>query len=421
MMVGLLVIVAICWFVAIARLLLNSISSDLLIVKQLRTFGKSKSSRYTPMLSVLIPAYNEEVSIERTLDSLCASSYPRSRMEIIVINDGSRDQTESIVRAYKRTNKIGFKIRLINRPNGGKARALNYAIKYCAKGSIIVCIDADTTLNKYALRNMTKYFRNKNTVALTCYADIIEDGSLLALCQRIEYIIGYRTKSGHTLLGANYIISGTGSAFRRSILKRVNYYESNTQTEDLDLTMKIMASKKKNERIDYARDFVSYTEAVHTVSALMNQRYRWTYGRAQVFVKYANLFFSRNTQHPKMLTWGTLPFTLISDITFLLSPIINIFLLYLALSFGNIAVIGGGVLTLTAFLVLSIWSVEHLTWREKLRLSYYAPPMYILIHLTSLAEYYALIKAIFSLRSVKASLNAKRVTWSSPERIVRST
>lgn len=411
----LLPFVIFCWIISIVRIMLSSIASDWLIIQQLRQ-RKAKVSNYLPMMSILIPAYNEELTITRTLESVVANRYPRSKAEIIVINDGSIDKTKDVVQTFRREHCDGFKIRLINRPNRGKARSLNYALRRCAKGSIVMCLDADTSLNDMALRNTVRYFRNRNTVALSCYPDIIEDGSIMSLAQRIEYIIGYRVKSAQTQLGVNYIISGTGSAFRRSILKRVKYYESNTMTEDLDLTMKILANKRKRERIDYARDVVACTEAVHTVDALLKQRFRWTYGRAQVFVKYSRLFFSRNEQHEKRLTWGMLPFALIQDLSFLLSPLVNGFFVYYFIQLGNTALVRGGVVTMAVYLWLCIWSVEHLSVREKLRLSYYAPPMYILIYLTVIAEYYSLLKAILLAPTLKASLKRRHVTWSSPAR-----
>lgn len=362
MTIALLAAVLFCWIISIIRILVNSVSSDILTIQQLRNRHKSKGRRRNiPTFSILIPAYNEELTIERTLESALTNQYPKSKVEIIVVNDGSIDGTREVVKRFQREHKDGFKIRLINRPNMGKARALNYAIKHCAKGRLIVCLDADTTLNRFALANATHYFRDRDTVALSCYADIIEDGTILGLAQRIEYIIGYRIKSGHTQLGANYIIPGTGSVFRRSILKRVRYYESNTLTEDLDLTMKIMANKRKNERIDYARDVVAYTEAVHSLSALFIQRYRWTYGRAQVFAKHINLFFSTKPGHDKRLTWGTLPFTLLQDISFLLSPVVNALFIYLALVHANASIISSGIIILTIYLTLSIWSVQHIS------------------------------------------------------------
>lgn len=407
------------WIVTVIRLLICSVGSDLSVIMQMRQQSKSKKQnkrQHLPSISVLVPAFNEELTIARTLKSIIASDYPKSKAEIIVINDGSKDNTAAIVRQFQKEHKDTFKIRLINRPNKGKARALNYAMKRCAKGRIIMCLDSDTVFNPQALRNAAQYFRNRQTIAVCCYADIIEDGSILALTQRIEYIIGYRIKSANTQFGVNFIIPGTGSAFRRSILKRVNYYESNTLTEDLDLTLKIMTKKRKKEKVVYAADVIASTEAVHNFSALLKQRYRWTYGRAQVFAKYKHLFFSRDRSYDKRLTWGMLPFTLIQDFSFLLSPIATIYFIYYAIAYHYTQFLTGGIIVMTAFLILSVWSVGHLSIRQKLRLSYYAVPMYLLIYLTAFAEYYALIKSLVGFNKLKKSLTAKHVIWQSPER-----
>ena len=419
----LLLVMVFCWLITIVRVITSSISSDLMLFKQAR--GRRQKSRYhLPTISVLIPAYNEEFTIARAIESVWSNDYPVSKFEIIVINDGSTDGTKEAVKEFKRTHKNGAKVRLINRPNKGKARALNYALRRCATGQLVTCLDADTYLNHKALRNAAQYFKNRKTVALCCYADIIEDGTMLALAQRIEYVMSYRYKSGHTHMGVNYIIPGTGSVFRRRMLKRIQYYESNTLTEDLDLTMKILANKKRDERIDYAPDVVAYTEAVHSMGPLVRQRFRWSYGRAQVFLKYSNLFFSRNSQHNKRLTWGMLPFSLVQDLAFLLSPVVALYLTYYAFHYGNLGMISGGTLAVAVYLAMCIWSVEHLSLKDKLRLTYYAPPMYLIIYVTAAADYYALMKAILLAPKLKASIKQRHFTWRSPERrkeVVAST
>ncbi|HET9174559.1 MAG TPA: glycosyltransferase family 2 protein, partial [Candidatus Saccharimonadales bacterium] len=270
----LLYIVFITWVVMLLRVIIGFVSSDLFIIRQ-TIARKSKKRTHLPTVTVLIPAYNEENVIVRALASVRASNYPAKKLEVIVINDGSTDNTENVIKAFKKAHKVGCKIRLLNRPNGGKAKALNYALKKSVRTSLVMCLDADSFLHRDALRNAVQYFRDRKVIALSTNVNVVEDGTLIGLAQRIEYLMGFHIKKGITLLGINYIIGGAGSMFRYSMLKRAGYYEGNTLTEDLDVTLKIFRAKRRDEKIAYAHDAITFTEAVHSLRALMRQRYRW--------------------------------------------------------------------------------------------------------------------------------------------------
>lgn len=403
------------WLLTVIRIVAGLVSSDIFIIRQ-TIQRRHKKRAHLPTVSVLIPAYNEERVIERALQSVYDSNYPASKLEIIVINDGSTDATKQLVEAFKRSHTRKCKVRLLNRRNQGKARALNYALRRTARASLVMCLDADSYVEANTLRRAVQYFRDRNVVALCTNVNVIEDGSMLSLAQRIEYLMGFHIKKGITFMGINYIIGGAGSVFRRSMLKRVGYYEGNTLTEDLDMTMKIITHKRPNEKIAYAHDAITYTEAVHTLRALMQQRFRWMYGRVQVFAKYSDLFFSTNKRYARRLTWFMLPFALVQDAAFFCAPLVLGYLLYATARYGDLGLLTSGILAITLYLSLSILSSDSLSFKEKARLVYYAPPMYILIYLTTFADYYALVKAMVGVPRLRTSLKRRHITWKSPER-----
>ncbi|HSX45923.1 MAG TPA: glycosyltransferase family 2 protein [Candidatus Saccharimonadia bacterium] len=391
------------------------VSSDAYTIRQ--SLQKRRRSRWhLPTISVLVPAHNEENTIERNLLSLYGSDYPKGKLEVIVVNDGSTDRTEEVVREFKRTHRDRCKIRLINLSNKGKAAALNHGLRRCAKGSLVMCLDSDSFLAPNALRSAAQHFRDSDIVALSSNVNIIEDGTLLALVQRFEYLVCYQMKKGQAFLGVEYIVGGIGSMFRRSMMKKVSFYDTNTMTEDIDLTMKIIVNKEKRQKIAYAADSIAYTEPAHSVGALMQQRFRWKFGRSQTFYKNDHLFFSRSSRHAKRLTWFMLPFSLLQDLFFFFEPAVIGYFLFLTMRYGDLRIFSSAMFVLTFYLLCNVWSSDHLTTKERLRLSYYTPPMYLLMYVLSWAEYFALIKSLLLLPSLKRSITERHVTWRSPER-----
>jgi biofilm PGA synthesis N-glycosyltransferase PgaC len=396
------------WFITLVQVLLSSVSGDVFIMQQAKVRRQRSGRAHLPVVSVIIPAYNEELTIARALSSIWSNDYPAGKLEVIVVNDGSTDRTKETVQLFQQAHKDGCQIRLLNRPNKGKARAINYALKYCATGRLVMCLDADSTLAKNAIRNAAQYFKDRSLIALCGHVDVIEDGSIIALMQRLEYLAAFRLKSGQTQLGVNYIIPGTGSMFRRSLLQRVAYYEGNTLAEDFDLTIKIIDRKRRKEHIGYA--------PVHNWRDLLRQRFRWTYGIIQVFFKRSHLFFSRRPEHHKRLTWGMLPLVLLQDIAFLFSPLSLVYLVLNVWRLNGPETIGLGIIGFSLFLSISVWSTAHLSFKDKLRLSYYVPPAYLLIYMITLANYLALVKTVWLAPKLRTSLVRHHFTWRSPAR-----
>lgn len=399
----------------LARMTIYIITSDVYTYKRSRERSIQKRN-YTPYVSVVVPAHNEENTIERALLSLYNSTYSSYFLEVIIINDGSTDNTRKIVEDFQKTHKDKCKFRLLNRKNRGKAGALNYALKNAVNGKLVMCLDSDSFLAPTALYNAVQHFRDRGVITLSSNVNVVEDGTLLTLIQRFEYIICYQMKKGQALLGIEYIVGGIGSMFRYSALKKVNFYDTNTMTEDIDLTMKLIANKTKKQSIAYAADSIVYTEAAHSISELKKQRFRWKYGRSQTFYKNSELFFARHPKYAKRISWFALPFSIIQDLIFFTEPLVVGYLLYVSVRYSDLTTFRNALIILTGYVLCNVWATDHLKIREKLRLSYYAPTMYLLMYLLSYAEYFALIKSVYLLPKLATSLGNKHTKWDSPTR-----
>lgn len=427
----------------VIRMGIYLIASDYYKVRAvIKSKRNSRKRYYKPTVSVVVPAHNEGAIILRTLQSLHATNYPKNKMEIIVVNDGSTDNTaklvrgfiadlykqkveqeihqdpttHELVRVFSRKKVSQFQTRLVTQPNGGKAEALNNGIKNYTSGKLIMCLDADSLIDSDMVKNSVAYFRDREVVALASNVNIMEDGSVLSLVQRFEYIISYHMKKAQTVMNIEYIIGGIGSMFRKSVLSKVNFYDTNTMTEDIDLTMKIITQGNKKQRVVFAADALAYTEAVPSFKSLITQRFRWKYGRMQTFIKNPGIFFNTNKRYSKQLTLLALPLALLQELLFVAEPIVVGYIIYTAIRYQDTTTMLYAMVIISTYIIFNVWSTTHLKFLEKVRLTALAPPMYLMMYLMSVVEYAALIQAIIKLPKLKASISGERTTWKSPER-----
>ncbi len=391
------------------------IGSDLYAIK-LAKRNKQRRTRFTPYVTVVVPAHNEETTIVACLDSIAASKYPMSRLSIVVANDGSTDKTKQIVQKYIKNNKTKLTIRIMNQKNKGKAAALNAAIKRYVKTPYFMCLDADSSLHEDAIYKGVQQFTDKRVVAVAANVNIIEDGTMLGLLQRFEYLISYNMKKAQVQYNIEYITGGIGSIFRRKAVEEVGYYDTNTMTEDIDLSMKFVAKGNKENRLAYASDCIAYTESVPTLKSLITQRFRWKYGRMQTFLKNKHVFFNTDKPYARQLTVLMLPFALFQEFLFMIEPLVVVYMLYVVLGFQDWVTFLSAFAVIFSYLMLNLWSSDNLTVKERLRLTLYAPFMYVAMYVLSFVEYIALLKALVRVPKLKQSMAAKHVTWSSPER-----
>lgn len=294
----------------------------LAIFSKIKNIIKGKNNRkkhqYMQGVSVLIPAYNEEENIESSILSVLESSY--TNKEIIVINDGSTDNTALVIK--KLQLKYPDAIKLLEIPNGGKANALNVGIDN-SKYDVFVAMDADTIFKKNTIKNLVKHFNDPKVGAVAGKVETTNSLNLLDVFQTIEYEVGQNIeKKVFASVNAVGVIPGPVGAWRKSVVMKCGGYNQETLVEDQDLTLAILNSGYK---ILYEPLAIAYTETPHTLKDFLKQRFRWIYGTLQCAWKYRKNFW-KNPSSPFSVI--VLPNTvLFSLIVPLFYPIVDGFLI----------------------------------------------------------------------------------------------
>jgi cellulose synthase/poly-beta-1,6-N-acetylglucosamine synthase-like glycosyltransferase len=379
-------------------------------------FDLASSRRYFTTVTIIIPAFNEEKVIRKTLESVNKLNYPSEILEVIVVNDGSKDKTKEIVESFINNTTNRHRFRLIDQANGGKAHALNNALG-SSESEVVMCLDADSELEPNSLLKAVQYFKNKDLIALAANVKIVKDKGMLNLVQRLEYLTSYEMKKSETLTKIDYIIGGIGSCFRRSGIKEIGYYDTNTLTEDILLSMKIIKHHgNKAKTLVYAADVFVRTGHVPDFKGLVKQRFRWKYGRLQTFYIHRSLFFSRNKEHHKFFSCFILPYALVQEIQFLFEPFILAVMLFISIYYKDPSPFLGAIIFQSFYYIFCIIHSYQLKFWGKIKFVLLSPFLIIFNYIVSLAEYMASLKSLRKVGSIKQSVKNERVTWTSPER-----
>lgn len=271
-------------FMVVTRNLVTISLATLHRVKKSGIRDETHLSKGASLVSIVVPAYNEEKVIGKTIESLTQLSYPNK--EIIIVDDGSNDRTFEIARAYV----VKGSVRVFTKPNRGKWHALNTGIT-AAKGSIIVCIDADTILDKEAIQHLVKHFKEPKVGAVAGNVKVGNRKTMLTKLQTIEYVTGINLyRRSESLFNAVTVIPGPIGAFRVEALKKAGLYDGDTFAEDADITLKIL---KAGYKTVFEPRAVGRTEAPSNLTDLAKQRYRWYRGYLQSLMKHKDLIFNR--------------------------------------------------------------------------------------------------------------------------------
>lgn len=245
---------------------------------------------FAPFVSIIVPVFNEGKIIKQSILSLLNLDY--KNYEIIIVNDGSSDDTKDIAESlvgYQQGRYDKIKISLINQPNLGKARALNAGIYY-SKSEFVLCMDGDSQLVPESLKAAVRHFKDPKIGAVAGNVKVLNRNKFFTDLQALEYIEGLNmARSAQSYVRLVNIIPGPIGLFRRKAIEQAGYYSSDTYAEDADLTLKLLA---KDWKIYYEPKAVSYTEAPVTLQQLLKQRYRWTRGILQSIRKHKKLLFN---------------------------------------------------------------------------------------------------------------------------------
>ena len=249
---------------------------------------KKKLSRH-PLFSVIVPAYNEEKSIKETLQSIINLEYPKDKLDIIVVNDGSTDNTKEIVKDFIQKNQ-DHHITLINQKNQGKGRAMNVGLEI-AKGEFFACLDADSFVSSNAIKEMLPYFEENEKVAAVCpILKVKKPESVLQKIQWCEYIINMFYKFLNSKIDCIHVTPGPFSVYRTVVIKNIGGFDEKTITEDLEIAMRL---QKYQYKIVQTFDTMVETVAPNSWKTLFRQRIRWYKGSVDNTINYKKLMFNK--------------------------------------------------------------------------------------------------------------------------------
>ncbi len=260
--------------------------------------------RHYPTVSMLVPCFNEGKTLAGTLDSLLALEYPKDKLDIVVIDDGSRDNTATIAQEYvaKHPERISF----FQKPNGGKYTALNLGIEK-SHGEILGCLDADSFVVADALIEAVKKFETDASImAITPAMKVYRPRTILELIQQVEYTFGIFYKKMFDNLSAINVLPGPFSIYKRAVFEKIGNFRHAHNTEDMEIAFRMHAN---GLRIVNAHTAEVYTTVPKTIRALLRQRTRWSQGFLQNARDYAYMFFNRRYGNFGLLI---LPFCLVS-------------------------------------------------------------------------------------------------------------
>jgi cellulose synthase/poly-beta-1,6-N-acetylglucosamine synthase-like glycosyltransferase len=312
-------------------------------------------SAFTPPISIIVPAYNEETTIVASLRALFQIVYPD--YEIIVVNDGSTDRTlEVLIEEFRliplpaaytaslQTARIKsvyastghYNLRVIDKENGGKSDSLNAGISL-SDSDLVCCVDADSILQPDSLiRVVQPFIEDPKTIASGGTIRIangcqLENGyiskvglphKILPLIQVVEYLRAFLLgRLGWSAINALLIISGAFSVFKKEAVLAVGGYRTDTVGEDMEMVLHLhhhYRLKQEPYRITFVPDPICWTEVPEDWTTLRNQRTRWQRGLGESLLRHRKLMF-----HPRsgLVGWLAMPSMVIFE---LFSPVLEL-------------------------------------------------------------------------------------------------
>lgn len=281
---------------------------------------------FTGKVSIIVPAYNEEVNAVATIQNLLKQDYPD--YEIIFVDDGSKDSTfEKVKQTFADIDKVS----VLTKPNGGKASALNFGIAQ-AHGNYVVCIDADTKLMPDAVKQLMKYFSQAGVTAVAGNVKVGNVKNILTRWQSLEYITAQNfDRRAFDYLNCITVVPGAIGAFDKKSLIEAGGFTTDTLAEDCDLTIRLL---RNGGTVRNCTEAVAVTEVPESLKQFMKQRFRWSYGIMQSFWKNKDACFN-----PKYKALGmvALPNILLFQILMpILAPLADfLFVLSIILSWND--------------------------------------------------------------------------------------
>ena len=270
----------ILWTVSLIGLILGIFWLNLLFFKESKKIRLKKFVK----VSVIIPAHNEEDTIGKTIKSLLKLKYPKDKLEIIVVDDESNDNTADAAKKFKQIKLINNKHRGV-----GKASAVNCGLKF-ATGEFVAIVDADSEVSENSLRNALEYFSGNKVGCVITPIKVLESGNIYNNLQKIEYSFTAMIRELMSRVNTLYYSHGVLSIFRKDLIKKLGGFDENNLTEDLEIAMRLKAN---GYDIRMASNALTYTRVPVTFKDLWKQRVRWYRGFMYNLIKYRKVIFKK--------------------------------------------------------------------------------------------------------------------------------
>ena len=316
------------WMFRIARVVVAALATLLVVFGVLAVLrgllvvvfaGRHRRRRRRPRsppspVSVVVPAFNEDIGIAATIRSLLASDHPV--VDVVVVDDGSTDATAAVVETFAADG-----VRLIRQANTGKPAALNAGIA-AATHDILVLVDGDTVFEPTTIGELVEPLTDPAVGAVSGNTKVANRTGLLGRWQHIEYVQGFNLdRRMYDVLQCMPTVPGAVGAFRRTALADVGGVSDDTLAEDTDVTMALV---RRGWQVVYAETAIAWTEAPASLRALWRQRYRWSYGTMQAMWKHRSALFERGR-----LGRVSLPYLLLFQVLLpMFAPIVDLLAVY---------------------------------------------------------------------------------------------
>lgn len=251
-----------------------------------------------PKVTIVIPCWNEESTVEKTVLSLLALNYPQDKLNIFIVDDGSTDNTWNVISKFAESSNIS----VFRKENGGKYTALNFGLDN-SDTEFFGCLDADSFVHPESLVRIMSYFaKDKDSMAVAPSVVVGSTTNVIQEAQKAEYHMGVYTKKMLGFLGAINVTPGPLTIFRRKVFTDLGPYRHGHNTEDMEIAYRM---QKNDYKIEHCNDAYVYTNTPGTVKKLYRQRLRWIYGFINNTIDYRDVFFKKKYGNFALFTLPT--------------------------------------------------------------------------------------------------------------------
>ena len=238
-----------------------------------------------PDVTIIVPCYNESKTIGGTIKSLLSLDYPKENLHLIVVDDGSKDNTWEVIQEFTKYPNV----KVFHKENGGKYTALNFALERL-ETPFVGCLDSDSFVDSQALKRIMTYFEDKETMAVAPSIIVDKPKNIIQGAQKAEYDMAVYNKKMLAFLGGIHVTPGPFSIFRKKVFDELGPYRHDHNTEDQEIALRM---QEHHYKIEHCPDAYVYTVAPNTVKKLYRQRQRWIYGFLRNAMDYKRLLFKK--------------------------------------------------------------------------------------------------------------------------------